>query len=76
MSDATNQIRDQEGNFQVSLGINTLMKCPICQKENLSKPIKQWNFATYEVSRFVCSNCGEKYNIYTSGSDVKFTIPR
>ena len=52
------------------------MKCPICEKENNSTPINNWNFTIYEVSRYKCLECGEKFNAYMSNGKIVFTVPK
>ncbi len=51
------------------------MKCPHCGKENTNQPIKSWFFNGFNVSRFVCSECGLKFNFY-QGERKNFTIPK
>lgn len=52
------------------------MKCPHCGIETGEKPLHEWFFATYEVSRYVCDHCDGKFNVYKSEGKFKFTIPK
>ena len=52
------------------------MKCPNCGKHDGSRPYTQWIYAGYEVSRHVCENCSERYNVYEADGKVKFTVPK
>ena len=51
------------------------MKCPVCGKETSGSPISEWFFHGFEVSRYVCHECGIKFNIY-KGEHKTFTIPK
>ena len=51
------------------------MKCPHCGKENTNPSLKNWFFNGFNVSRFVCSECGLKFNFY-EGERKNFTIPK
>lgn len=54
----------------------TYMKCPRCNYEISSSPVKKWNFNVYEVSRFFCSNCNSKFNLYEGPEGKSYTIPK
>lgn len=51
------------------------MKCPVCGKENNSKPFKEWTFNVFAVSRYKCSECNNQFNLYESENKT-FTIPK
>lgn len=55
---------------------NDNVKCPICKKEKTSKLLKQWEFRKYDVSRYECSSCKEKFNIYERYGKTIFIIPK
>ncbi len=51
------------------------MKCPSCGKETPTSQVKEWFFHGFEVSRYVCSECGAGFNVY-KGEHKTFTIPK
>ena len=52
------------------------MKCPVCDKDSTVGPFKKWSFESYDVSRYDCPDCGQKYNVYRQGDKIKYTIPK
>jgi transposase-like protein len=53
------------------------LKCPICNADNHQRPKKEWKFGQYFVKRYVCSSCGELFNVYSfSTGKERFTIPK
>ena len=52
------------------------MKCPLCKKDIIIEPIKTWNYAGYDVSRYICPNCSERFNSYSADGILKFTVPK
>ncbi len=51
------------------------LACPYCDETSQKKKLNSWIFASYEVTRFECENCHEKFNTYESNGKIKFTIP-
>ena len=51
------------------------VKCPVCDGELLSKPLKTWKFRSYIVGRYECQHCKVKFNVYESQKS-RFTIPK
>jgi transcriptional regulator NrdR family protein len=52
------------------------MRCPICEIDIIVAPSKTWNYAGYNVARYLCSNCHEKFNTYSVDGSLKFTVPK
>ena len=52
------------------------MKCPLCNTDSNEKPIREWSYGKFKVSRYECPNCKEKFNYYSSEDGKSFTIPR
>jgi len=52
-----------------------MVKCPNCNKEFKTKPIKKWRFRSYDVERYECKLCGQKFNLYI-GEKLQYTIPK
>jgi len=51
------------------------VNCPLCGNESLAQPIKTWQFRDYEVRRYLCEQCKDKFNIYRSPKSI-YTIPK
>jgi transposase-like protein len=51
------------------------VKCPACGSEISNKPLKSWKFRFYDVKRYECQRCKEKFNVYV-GPKSRFTIPK
>ena len=50
-------------------------KCPMCDHEFRSEPLKTWKYGIYKVKRLECPSCRRKFNIYENPKTF-FTIPR
>ena len=48
-------------------------KCPSCGKEVLDEPLSKWKFRFYDVRRYECAQCKNKFNLYDSPKS-KFVI--
>jgi len=55
--------------------MSSSVKCPVCGGEIKNKPLKEWSFRFYKVSRFECKRCKAKFNVYESPKS-SFTIPK
>lgn len=53
-----------------------LVKCPICDSETNDSPIKTWYYNKYFVKNYICTKCGDKFNIYYVDGIEKFTVPK
>ena len=52
------------------------MNCPFCGAKVTNEPLKSWIYGVYIASRYLCDNCGEKFNEYTSEGRKSFTVPK
>jgi transposase-like protein len=52
------------------------MRCPICDAEIKNDPLKRWNFNVYEVSKYLCDKCGNRFNFYSNPDGKSYTIPK
>jgi len=52
------------------------MKCPICNSETKTSPVKQWEYGAYRVRRFKCDNCNGYFNLYEAEGRKSYTIPK
>ena len=52
------------------------MKCPDCDNETLDKPIRDWEFREYTVSRIECQSCHKSFNVYKKEGKIAYTIPK
>ena len=48
--------------------------CPLCNRKNNEKPIKEWKYGQIDVKRFKCK-CGNLFNFYQNGIK-NWTIPK
>ena len=51
------------------------VRCPLCGRDFTDEPLKNWKFNFYDVKRFQCAYCEEKFNVYESPKST-FTIPK
>lgn len=50
--------------------------CPSCSKKLPIKPLKEWEYGNWTVSRLRCS-CGKVFNYYKDAKSGKiYTIPK
>lgn len=52
------------------------MKCPLCDSDVKTAPLKKWNFNIYVVSRYKCDKCGNFFNHYVNPEGKSYTIPK
>lgn len=52
------------------------MKCPTCTGEVTSSQLNSWIYAGYEVRRYECPHCHNRFNSYLNEGKVKFTVPK
>ena len=48
--------------------------CPHCNKKQSQKPMKEWKYSVYAVSRYECK-CGKSFRWYVSPKST-WTIPK
>jgi len=53
-----------------------MVKCIKCLKEISIKPINEWEFRFYHVSRYRCNNCGAYFNTYAAPGKKTWTVPK
>jgi len=51
-----------------------MVKCPFCNFEDLTF-ISSWKYSAFDVSRYKCNKCGNKFNYY-KGENTEFYIPK
>jgi len=51
-----------------------MIKCPFCNSEDLTL-ISSWKYSAFDVSRYKCNKCGNKFNYY-KGKDTEFYIAK
>ncbi|MFP3317294.1 MAG: hypothetical protein RXN79_02720 [Candidatus Nanopusillus sp.] len=51
-----------------------MVRCPFCGSEDLTL-ISSWKYGAFDVSRYKCNKCGNKFNYY-KGKNTEFYIPK
>ena len=51
-----------------------MVRCPFCNSEDLTF-ISSWKYQVFDVSRYKCNKCGNKFNYY-KGKNTEFYIPK
>lgn len=52
------------------------MECPCCKNEVVPELLSSWSFREFQVKRFLCPRCSQKFNTYEQAGKVKFTVPK